>query len=171
MKYELFHLKDFYPFLGNEGCDPTVEVYLPYNMVEMKRENIKRPCLVVCPGGAYAFCSERESEPIALNFLSEGFNVFVIKYSVAPHRFPTQLIEIAALMDLINKNSANWNCDISKTTIIGFSAGGHLAAHYSTMFDCEEVRKVFPESIGVNASILSYPVITADPQPFPRRQF
>lgn len=163
MKCELLHLKDFYPFLGNEGCDPTVEVYLPYNLAEMKRENFKRPCLVVCPGGGYAGCSEREGEPITLNFLSEGFNVFVIKYSVAPHRFPTQLIEIAALMDLINKNSDRWNCDTSKITIMGFSAGGHLAAHYSTMFDCEEVRKVFPKSIGVNASILSYPVITADP--------
>ena len=163
MQCELFHLKDFYQFLGENGKDPIVEMYLPYNMVEMKRENLKRPCLVVCPGGGYGMCSERESEPIALNFLSEGFNVFVIKYSVAPHRFPSQLIEIAALMDLINKNGDCWNCDISKTTIIGFSAGGHLAAHYSTMFDCEEVRRVFPESIGVSASILSYPVITADP--------
>lgn len=163
MQCELFHLKDFYQFLGENGKDPIVEMYLPYNMVEMKRENLKRPCLVVCPGGGYGMCSERESEPIALNFLSEGFNVFVIKYSVAPHRFPSQLIEIAALMDLINKNGDSWNCDISKTTIIGFSAGGHLAAHYSTMFDCEEVRRVFPESIGVSASILSYPVITADP--------
>lgn len=163
MQCELFHLKDFYQFLGENGKDPIVEMYLPYNMVEMKRENLKRPCLVVCPGGGYGMCSERESEPIALNFLSEGFNVFVIKYSVAPHRFPSQLIEIAALMDLINKNGDCWNCDISKTTIIGFSAGGHLAAHFSTMFDCEEVRRVFPESIGVSASILSYPVITADP--------
>ena len=163
MQCELFHLKDFYQFLGENGKDPIVEMYLPYNMVEMKRENLKRPCLVVCPGGGYGMCSERESEPIALNFLSEGFNVFVIKYSVAPHRFPSQLIEIAALMDLINKNGDSWNCDISKTTIIGLSAGGHLAAHFSTMFDCEEVRRVFPESIGVSASILSYPVITADP--------
>lgn len=163
MKCEVLHLKEFYPFLGNDGKDPTVEIFLPYNMVEMKRENNKRPCLVICPGGGYGMCSERESEPIALNFLSEGLNVFVIKYSVTPHRFPTQLIEIAALMDLINKNSDRWNCDISKITIMGFSAGGHLAAHYSTMFDCEEVRKVFPKSIGVNASILCYPVITADP--------
>ena len=163
MKYEVLHLKDYYPFLGENGCDPTVEVYLPYNMTEMNRQNDKRPCMIVCPGGGYGMCSQREAEPIALQFLPQGYNVFTITYSVAPHRFPTQLREVAALMELIYKNADDWNCDVSKIAIIGFSAGGHLAAHYSTMFDCKEVREVFPESKPVNASVLSYPVITADP--------
>ena len=163
MKHEVLHLKDYYPFLGGDNCDPTVEAYLPYNMTEMHRENDKRPCMIVCPGGGYGFCSQREAEPIALQFLPRGYNVFTITYSVAPHRFPTQLREVAALMELIYKNADEWNCDTEKIAIIGFSAGGHLAAHYSTMFDCKEVREVFPESKSVNASVLCYPVITADP--------
>lgn len=163
MIHEVIHLKDKFPFLGEDGCDPTVEVYLPYyNMSEMGRQDKKRPCMVVCPGGGYAMCSQRESEPIALPFLSEGFNAFVITYSVAPHRFPTQLREVAALMELIYENADNWNCDTSKIAIIGFSAGGHLAAHYTNAYDCSEVREVFPESKPVNASLLCYPVITAD---------
>lgn len=68
MRYERIHLKDSFPFLGEEGCDPTVELYLPYNMKEMGREKQKRPCLIVCPGGGYEMCSEREAEPIALHF-------------------------------------------------------------------------------------------------------
>ena len=161
MKYEVLHFKDYYPFLGEDNCDPTVEAYLPYNMTEMHREKDKRPCMIVCPGGGYAFCSQREAEPIALQFLPQGYNVFTITYSVAPHRFPTQLREVAALMELIYKNAETWNCDTEKIAIIGFSAGGHLAAHYSTMFDCKEVREVFPESKSVNASVLCYPVISA----------
>lgn len=164
MKHEVLHLKDYYDFLGNDGCDPTVEMYLPYNMTEMNRQNDKRPCMIVCPGGGYAMCSQRESEPIALHFLPCGFNVFVITYSCAPHHFPTQLREVAALTELIYKNADEWNCDTSKIAIIGFSAGGHLAAHYSTMYNCKEVREVFPESKPVNASVLCYPVITADPK-------
>ena len=163
MKCEVLHLKDYYPFLGEDNCDPTVEMYLPFNLTEMGRQNDKRPCMIVCPGGAYAFCSQREAEPIALQFLPQGYNVFTITYSVNPHRFPTQLREVAALMELIYKNADAWNCDTEKIAIIGFSAGGHLAAHYSTMFDCKEVREVFPESKSVNASVLCYPVITADP--------
>ena len=162
MKYHLLHLKDYFPFLGDAGCNPTLEIYLPYNMTEMHREHQKRPCMVICPGGGYGFVSQRESEPIALPFLQEGYNAFVLTYSVEPHRFPTQLREVAAVLDLIHRNADAWNCDPNRVAIIGFSAGGHLAAHYSTCYDCPEVREVFPDSYGVQASILSYPVITAD---------
>ncbi len=163
MKHEIIHLKDHFPFLGDNSCDPRVEMYLPFNMDEMNRQNRKRPCMIVCPGGGYGFCSQRESEVVALRFLPAGFNVFTITYSVNQNRFPTQIREVAALMELIYKNANEWNCDTSKIAIIGFSAGGHLAAHYSTMFDCKEVREVFPESKAVNATVLCYPVITADP--------
>ena len=160
MKHERLELKNYFDFLGEEGRNPTLDIYLPYNMVEMKREKQIRPCMLICPGGGYGMCSEREAEPVALHFLPEGFNVFVLTYSVEPNRFPTQIREVAAAVELIYKNAEEWNCDTEKIAIMGFSAGGHLAAHYSTMFDCKEVRAVFPESKSVNASVLCYPVIT-----------
>lgn len=162
MRYERIELKKYFDFLGNNGANPTLDLYLPYNMVEMNRQHQKRPCMIICPGGGYGGCSEREWEPVALHFLPEGFNCFVLKYSVAPHRFPAQLREVAAVMELVYSHADEWNCDTDKIAIMGFSAGGHLAAHYSTMYDCKEVREVFPESKPVNASVLSYPVITAD---------
>ena len=91
MRCETLHLKDYFDFLGNDGADPTLHLFLPYNLKEMGREYQKRPSLLVCPGGAYSMCSQRESEPIALHFLPEGYNVFVLTYTTAPHRFPTQL--------------------------------------------------------------------------------
>lgn len=164
MIHEVLYLKDRFPFLGEDGKDPNVSIYLPEPMWEMGWEDKKRPCLVVIPGGGYAMCSQREAEPIALQFLPEGFNVFVLRYSVAPHRFPTQLREVAALMELIYENAEKWHCDTDRVAIIGFSAGGHLSAHYSTCYDIPEVREVFPESKPVQASVLSYPVISADPK-------
>ena len=171
MRSERIRLKYYYNFLGEGGKDPTLDLYLPYNMPEINREKQKRPCLLICPGGGYGMCSERESEPVALHFLTEGFNVFVLKYSVAPYRFPSQLREVAASLELIHRFADLWNCDTKKIAIMGFSAGGHLAAHYSTMYDCKEVREVFPESKKVNASILSYPVITADPKSWHKGSF
>ncbi len=159
---EKIELKNHFDFLGNDNKKPTLDIYLPYNMVEMNRQDQKRPCLLVLPGGGYGMCSEREAEPIALHFLPEGFNVFVLTYSVAPHRFPSQITEVAAAMELIYENAEKWNCDTGKIAVMGFSAGGHLAAHYSTMYDCKEVREVFKNSKRPDASVLCYPVITSD---------
>lgn len=163
MRCEVMELKNRFPFLGENGKNPTVTVYLPDPMAEMGWQDCNRPCLVICPGGGYGMVSQREGEPIALHFLPDGYNVFVIHYSVAPHRFPTQLREVAAVMELIHENAGVWHCDADRIAIMGFSAGGHLAAHYSTCYDIPEVREVFPDSKPVQASILSYPVISADP--------
>ena len=164
MLYELIHLAKQFPQLAKNGCDPTLTVYLPDNMAEMGRAEQKRPCLLVCPGGGYRRVSQREGEPIGLHFLPHGYNVFVLWYSTSPNRFPTQLREVAAAMEVIYENAEKWHCDTDKIAIMGFSAGGHLAAHYTNAYNWPEVREMFPESKPVNASVLCYPVITADPR-------
>lgn len=164
MLHEIIHLAESFPQLSQNGCDPTLTLYLPENLAEMGRQAQKHPCLLICPGGGYRRVSPREGEPIAFHFLPQGYNVFILDYSVAPNCFPTQLREVAAAMELIYKNAEAWHCDTDKIAIMGFSAGGHLAAHYSNGYNWPEVREMFPESKPVNASILCYPVITADPK-------
>lgn len=163
MLYQKMYLKEVFPQLGNASKDPALTVYLPDNLAEMGRQEQKRPALLICPGGGYSSCCQREAEPIAFHFLPEGYNVFILDYSVAPSRFPTQLREVAAAMELIYSHGEEWHCDTGRIVIMGFSAGGHLAAHYSTCYDWPEVRQVFPDSKPVQASILCYPVISADP--------
>lgn len=163
MRCETIHLKDHFPILGASGKDPLLTLYLPEPLQDEDLRNQKRPCVLICPGGGYCFVSDREAEPIALHFLSEGYAALILTYSIAPHRFPTQLREVAAAMELLHENAADWMCDAGRVAIVGFSAGGHLAAHYSNAFNIPEVREIFPESKPVQASILSYPVITADP--------
>lgn len=154
-------LKEHFAFLN--GSEAVLEAYLPYNMTEMCREHQRRPCVLICPGGGYAMCSQREAEPVALQYLKEGYNAFVLWYTVAPKHFPHALREVAASVELIHRNAEAWNCDESLVAILGFSAGGHLAALYSNAYDWPEVREVLPESKPVQASALCYPVISADP--------
>ena len=159
MRYEILHLKESFPFLGENGCDPTLELILPGNMTEMGRQNQKRPAILVCPGGGYAGVSQREGEPIGLHFLPEGYNVFILTYSVAPNRFPTQIREVAAAMELIRSHAEEWGIDPDQIAVGGFSAGGHVSAMLGTQWNTPGLcqRLGIPEGGNKpNAQVLCY---------------
>jgi len=161
MIYEKIDLKNEYPFLKEMESDAVVELYIQEHIKEMQFYP-KKPCMVVCPGGGYGFCSRREAEPIAIKFMNMGFNVFVISYSVAPKRYPLAVLEVASLFKYIKQNGEKWNCDIEKIGICGFSAGGHLTAYYSTCYDIDIIKEKLGETFRPTASVLCYPVISAD---------
>ena len=154
-------LKEHFKFIKDSGLNPILRCYLPDGISEMKRANPRRASILICPGGGYFMCSEREAEPVALPLLANDFNVFILYYSCSPAHYPTQLLQVAAAYELINKNADEWFCDKDKIGIMGFSAGGHLAAHYSNAYNSSAVREVFPDSKKPFCSVLCYPVITA----------
>lgn len=124
----------------------TLTAYICDPSREMPNMNI-RPAMLVIPGGGYNMCSDREAEPIALEYLAKGFNAFVLRYSLKEKAaFPRPLDDAVAAIRLIRANAEKWHIDSEKVAAIGFSAGGHLAAALSTM---SEDRP--------NACVLGYP--------------
>ncbi|MFD1466519.1 alpha/beta hydrolase [Lapidilactobacillus mulanensis] len=123
----------------------------------------ERPSVLICPGGGYVMTSDREAEPVALNFVAAGFNAFVLRYSIAPARYPVALLEVASAMKLIRKNSAAWHVDPKRVIIAGFSAGGHLAANFATSWDRDLVTEYgyHADEIQPNGLFLGYSVITS----------
>lgn len=162
MILKTIYLKDCFPELGKDGCNAYVEFYIPAAFGTERKDlhDKKHPCMVLCPGGGYSRTSDREAEPVALHFAAEGYRVAVVRYSCTPHCFPQQLLEVAGTMELVYEHAEEWKIDTSRIAIMGFSAGGHLAAQYSNRYDCQEVRDMFPESKGLHACVLCYPVIT-----------
>ena len=57
--------------------------YLRDETSEMPGYNI-RPAVIVMPGGGYRWCSKREADPVAVQFLQAGYQVFTLYYTVAP---------------------------------------------------------------------------------------
>ena len=92
-----------------------------------------RPAMLVLPGGAYRMCSEDEAEPIALAYLSEGYQAFVLNYTVGGEGGLEAVLDDANwAMETIAESAAAWGLDSDRRSVIGFSAGGHLAAMLGT---------------------------------------
>ncbi len=146
MRYEAITL----PRTGAE-----LELYLTDNRaVEPER---RRPLVLVFPGGAYAWLSDREAEPVALRLLSLGIQAAVVRYSVAPARYPQALQEAAEAVAYARAHAEEWLCDPHKIAVMGFSAGGHAAAHIGLKWhQMPQGRNSRPD-----AMILAYPVITS----------
>lgn len=143
--------------------EPTLTAYCPDNSPEIDAERC-RPSILLCPGGGYYMVSFREAEPVALAFVAQGFNVFVLNYECAPVRYPQALLQVSAAAALIRQKAELFHADPNKIAVCGFSAGGHLAASLGMFWD----EPFLCETLGVargmnrpNAMILCYPVISS----------
>ena len=144
--------------------------YLRDETAEMPAFNI-RPAMLILPGGGYAYCSTREADPVAMQFLQAGYNVFILTYScrkdnTQPYLRWQPLIDAAGAILHIRRNADKFRVDPAKVAVCGFSAGGHLAASTAILWDAEPVQ----QALGIhgaedrpNAVVLGYPVITTGP--------
>ena len=88
----------------------------------------RRPAVLLMPGGAYRYTSDREAEPLAIRLNAMGLQVAVLRYSCAPAAYPRALLEAAAAFQLLKDNCTAWNIRQDRIFLMGCSAGGHLAA-------------------------------------------
>ena len=142
--------------------------YLRDETTEMPAFNT-RPAMLILPGGGYAYCSAREADPVAMQFLQAGYNVFTLYYTCriseeqsALHWQP--LIDAAGAVLHIRRNAQALRIDPAKIAVCGFSAGGHLAASTAILWDAEPVQKalgIHAEEARPNAVVLGYPVVTS----------
>ena len=166
MKYEVINIDIDYEKIGTKGTDfkPYMTAYIPENSKEIDL-NRKRPTIILCPGGGYHITSDREAEPVAFRFLAADFNVIVVRYDVAPVRFPAQILEVAFAVSTAREMADEWNVDTEKIIVMGFSAGGHLTASYCNLWNNDFVKEYYGFKGGENkpnGMILCYPVIMSE---------
>ena len=87
-----------------------------------------RPVILVCPGGGYSGLAAHEGDPFAALFAAHGMVGAVLTYRVAPHRYPAPQADACRAIRLLRANASQFGIDAQRIGIMGFSAGGHLAA-------------------------------------------
>lgn len=148
---------------GKSDYEAMLTGYIPDNIMQEQKERM-RPAVLILPGGGYEYTSDREAEPIALEFIRRGVCAFVLRYSITPARFPQALCEALESIAYIRENASEWDIDPDNIAVCGFSAGGHLCASVGTFWNNSILDAYINRSRTVmkpNMLILSYPVITS----------
>lgn len=137
---------------------PSITVYSP--------QKPNGTAVIICPGGGYGIlAASHEGSDVASVFNDWGITAFVLKYRLPDDKIMLDK-SIAPLQDaqraiqLVRQNAKTWGIDAKKIGIMGFSAGGHLAASLSTRYDEHLIANANKISLKPNFSILIYPVIS-----------
>lgn len=139
---------------------PTLEIYLP------EKEKNTGAAVIVCPGGGYSvIVYQGEGVSTAQELAKKGIAAFVLKYrlpndstlldkTIGPLQDAQQAIKI------VRENAKKYNINVNKVGIMGFSAGGHLAATLATHYKKALIENKNQTNLRPDFQILVYPVIS-----------
>ena len=155
------HVKDdAFGLLVNNVTNPTITPFIPNN------DNNNRSAIIICPGGGYhTLLLENEGFRVAEKFNENGIAAFVLKYrlpninSIEDKSF-APLKDAQRAIQLIRENADKWDINPSKIGIMGFSAGGHLAASLGVHYDSVMIENRQATVLRPDFMILINPVIS-----------
>lgn len=137
---------------------PTLTIFMP--------EKPNGTAVIICPGGGYArLAINKEGYRVGEWLNTLGITAFVLKYRLPDDRIMKEksvgpLQDAQESMRFVRRNAEKWKINKDKIGILGFSAGGHLAATLSTHYDDKTYQPKDMVSAKPNFSILIYPVIS-----------
>lgn len=144
------------PFASENGNAPQVTAF-------MSAVSGVKPAIIVLPGGGWGGHSPQEGAPIAEFYSAYGFHAFVLKYRVAPDKYPAPVCDVQRLIKYLRANANALAVDPNRIFVIGFSAGGHLAALSCVADDvCLLGDELDSYSHRPNGAILGYSVIISE---------
>jgi acetyl esterase/lipase len=123
--------------------------------------------MLILPGGAYTFLSEKSGSTYAKWLAEEGITGCVVHFRLGSqgYRYPALLADAWRALCLVRDRSQEWNVDPRRIGVIGTSAGGHLASLLLTRAGFEILAQGPTNEIDATAAapalgVLCYPVIS-----------
>ena len=139
---------------------PTLTVFLP------PENKANGTAVIICPGGGYhVLLTKREGSDVARAFNQLGVAAFVLKYRLPSgktmkDRSIGPLQDAQRAIQLVRQRAGQWNIDPKKIGIMGFSAGGHLAATAGTHYSEALIENAKAVSLRPDFMLLINPVIS-----------
>ncbi|MDD4189984.1 MAG: alpha/beta hydrolase [Mangrovibacterium sp.] len=155
--------KKFDPQVGDlviQVVSPTLTMFAP--PPEMRNGS----AVIICPGGGYhCLLINREGSDVAKAFNKAGVTAFVLKYrlpnaAIFEDRSTGPLQDAQRAIQLVRENAGKYQVNPDKIGIMGFSAGGHLAASAGVHFNDEWISNPQKINLRPDFMILIYPVIS-----------
>lgn len=139
---------------------PTITIYKGEDKGESWKKGL---CIIIFPGGGYVINAlKHEGEDVGRWLAQHGITTFVVKYRVPDSTYMTNpttapLQDAQQAIGWVRENAKKYGIDKNKIGVLGFSAGGHLAASASTHYKTHltKYKRVRPDF-----SVLIYPVIS-----------
>jgi acetyl esterase/lipase len=147
------------PFRIRNVTEPTISVYLPQNRL------LNRTAIIICPGGGYVrLAFDHEGFEVAEWLNQQGIAGIVLKYRLPDDRIMEDksigpLQDVQQAIRIVRKKANEWQINPNKIGVMGFSAGGHLAATASTLYGMQ-VSPKDTVSARPDFTVLLYPVIS-----------
>jgi acetyl esterase/lipase len=121
------------PEAKGKSCEdiPTLTVMGPRHGAE------NGSAVIILPGGSYRnLAADLEGREIADWFTARGFRAFILSYRLTSNGYvlPIPLLDARRAIQTVRGRAADYHIDPNRIVVIGFSAGGHLAALAGTQF-------------------------------------
>ena len=139
---------------------PTLTVFVPV------AGTANGTSVIICPGGGYARLSiDSEGYDVAKKLNEMGITAFVLKYRLPndqsqPDKSIAPLLDAQQALRFVRQQAAKYQLNPERIGLMGFSAGGHLAACAGTRFARPVGDQPGPESVRPAFLVLLYPVIS-----------
>ena len=144
-----------------EKDDSAFQPYIDCFPVDGVCGHMPLGAVLVLPGGGYTHRAYHEGDPIARKFNALGFHAFVLQYRVMPDKYPAAQLDVLRALKIIRSRAGEFRLRPDQIAVLGFSAGGHLAACAGLLHDKFD-EKCGDEADAVSgrpdAMILCYPV-------------
>ena len=139
---------------------PTLTVFAP------AAGTANGTAVIICPGGGYArLAIDSEGYDVAKRLNEMGVTAFVLKYRLPndqsqPDKSIAPLLDAQQALRFVRQQAAKYQLNPERIGLMGFSAGGHLAAWAGTQFARPAADNPGPESVRPAFLVLLYPVIS-----------